>query len=151
MAYTACVVERVSRGDDGGVQSITLAFTGDVNDPVRRFEHTPGTGTKAEELLRVQQERDRILVLLNNKKSLATAGGLTEGLVIGAAPVVSPSADSVTAAAWRVKLSQYTTLSALGTLPAGALATQVAALKTAVNDEFNNGNAALKLAMAATL
>ena len=152
MAYTTCTVGTVSRGDDGGVQSITLVFTGDAAETPRKFEHTPGAGTKAEELLRAQQRRDAILLELNNKKALATAGGLEPGLVITAAPVAGgPSADALAAAAWRLKLTQYQALAVLGTIPNGALATQFAALKTAINDDFNAASGALKTLMAAAL
>lgn len=152
MAYTTCTVGVVSRADDGTVTSVTLKFTGDAGEIERKFEYVPGSGTKAEELLRAQQERDRTIATLNNKRALATAGGLEQGLVIGPAPAPAASTPAqIAATAWRRKIAQHNVLVPLGTIPAGALATQVAALKTAINDDFNNADATTKTAMAAAL
>ncbi len=152
MAYTTCTVGEVARGDDGGVLDIKLVFTGDAGEPVRTVPHVPGTGTKAEELLRAQQERDRILTMLNNKKALADAGGLVKGLVIGPAPAAGgPSADELAATAWRKKFDQLAVVEAAKVVPTGAFATQIDAIRLSINTDFNAANGALKTAMGGKL
>jgi len=152
MAYTTCTVGLVSRGDDGGVQTINLVFTGNAGETPRTFQYAPGTGTKAEELLRAQQYRDSKLVELNNKKALADLDGLVDGLVIGAAPVAGgPSADELAATAWVRKVDQLAHFSASGVVPSGQFATAVTNLKDAVNSEYNAANGALRTLMAGKL
>ena len=153
MAYNDCKISAVSRGDDGGVQSITLRFidTGDATVPARTVEHTPVGGTKAQELLAAQKKRDETLLVLNNKKALAEADGLVVGLTIGPVPVVAPTAVEIAATAFGVKvvalddsLALQARITARGITANGQFATDITALaslittqRAAVNADYN--------------
>jgi hypothetical protein len=151
MAYTTATIVGIDRDVNDLVTGVVIEFTG-VDEPAKREIYRPAGLAPAQEVLAARQWRDSRIEAFNNIRDTSELPGLQVGQVIAAAPAPdAPSAEAVAAAAWRRKIDQYNTLAPMGTFPAGALATQVAQLKTDVNNEFNAANGATRAAMAAAL
>jgi len=137
MAYVAAtlilkeipVLPKDSPYYDGRV-FIVVEFTGNAGEPPRSLRYTVGAG---DTLLSIRQWAIGVADNLNKTKSIADA--LTVGQSINVAPIAQPAqtAEDI----WKAKVQRYLRLSSVGWV--GAMATDMAALKSNIESTYQPG------------
>lgn len=141
-AYTTgTIIDNVAQED--GRTRLVVRFTGNAGEPpVIRATHIDGSTTGISLRRWAIEQRDA----LNAARALAGAPALQIGQVVdlSAITVNPPSAADLARAAWVARVERLARLIAMGPFPAGALTDEIAALRTAVNADFQAASPAVR-------